>query len=122
MALLAEADRPDKAVPVIMADDHQNGPAEVNAEGVQAALDWIRAKGWEVVFPGADFARFAGAQSLGMMKNKVTAMSTGPFAAALSKLARKSRGCLADAAQGVQFGAEDRREAGEEPVERRKGS
>ncbi|MFN7055327.1 VWA domain-containing protein [Hyphomonas sp.] len=122
IAALAEGDKPDKAILVIMTDGHENASAEVTREGARAALDRIRAKGWETVFLGADFAKFGDAQSVGMRNDKVMAMSAGSFETSMSRLASKSRRYFAVPDHGVEFDADDRREAGEDDVKRRKGS
>lgn len=122
IAALAEGDKPDKAILVIMTDGHENASAEVTREVARAALDRIRARGWETVFLGADFAQFGDAQGVGMMNDKVMAMRTGSFSTSMSKLASKSRRYFIDPAEGVKFDADDRREAGEDDVKRRKGS
>ena len=119
---LAEGDQPEKAIIVVMTDGQENASAEVTKEGAKAALDRVRAKGWEVVFLGAEFAKFADADAVGVNRGKSMAMSAGTFDHSMRKLAAKSRNYFADEAQAVNFDEEDRREAGEEDVKRRKGS
>jgi hypothetical protein len=63
---LAEADNPDKAVIVIMTDGHENASREVTRDGVKVALDRVRARGWEVVFLGANFDNISDASSVGV--------------------------------------------------------
>jgi len=118
---LAEADRPARAVIVIMTDGEENASREVTREGARAALDRARSKGWEVVFLGAEFARFADADAVGVSGGKSMAMSAGKFDASMRSLASKSRKYFEEAAS-MDFNEEDRREAGESDVKRRKGS
>lgn len=107
---LAEGDNPDKAVIVVMTDGQENASREVTHEGVKAALDRVKAKGWEVVFLGANFDNIADASSVGVGGGKQMAMSVGTMNESMSRLARKSR-AYAQSAPGaapIEFDAEDR--------------
>jgi len=107
---LAEGDSPDKAVIVVMTDGQENASREVTREGVKAALDRVKAKGWEVVFLGANFDNIADASSVGVGGGKQMAMSVGTMNESMSRLARKSR-AYAQSAPGaapIEFDAEDR--------------
>lgn len=119
---LAETDAPARAILVIMTDGHENASREVTREAAKAALDRVRAKGWEVVFLGADFASFGDAAAVGVLRSKSMAMSPGSFDHSMRKLASKSRSFFDAEAMSVDFDEADRREAGEEDVRRRKGS
>jgi hypothetical protein len=88
---LAEADNPDKAVIVIMTDGAENASHEVTREGVKAALDRVKAKGWETVFLGANFDNISDASSVGVAHGQQMAMSSGTMERSLASLARKSR-------------------------------
>lgn len=118
---LAEGDAPQRAVIVIMTDGEENSSREVTKDGAKAALDRARAKGWEVVFLGAEFGKFADAESVGVIRSKAMAVSAGSMEASMRKLASKSRNYF-EAAEAMDFNAEDRKESGEEDVKRRKGS
>jgi len=118
---LAEGDAPERAVIVIMTDGEENSSREVTKDGAKAALDRARAKGWEVVFLGAEFGKFTDAESVGVGGSKSMAMSAGNFDASMRKLASKSRKYF-EAAESMDFNAEDRKESGEDDVKRRKGS
>ena len=107
---LAEGDNPDKAVIVVMTDGQENASREVTREGVKAALDRVKAKGWEVVFLGANFDNIGDAQSVGVGGDKQMAMSAGTMNESMSRLAKKSR-FYAQSAPGaapIEFDAEDR--------------
>ncbi|WP_291198447.1 vWA domain-containing protein [Hyphomonas sp.] len=117
---LAEGDAPQRAVIVIMTDGEENSSREVTKDGAKAALDRARAKGWEVVFLGAEFGKFADAESVGVIRSKAMAVSAGSMEASMRKLASKSRNYF-EAAEAMDFNAEDRKESGEEDVKRRKG-
>jgi hypothetical protein len=88
---LAESDNPDKAVIVVMTDGQENASREVTRDGVKAALDRVKAKGWEVVFLGANFDNIADASSVGVGGDKQMAMSAGRMNESMSRLAKKSR-------------------------------
>lgn len=118
---LAEGDAPERAVIVIMTDGEENSSREVTKDGAKAALDRARGRGWEVVFLGAEFGKFADAEAVGVGGSKSMAMKSGKFDASMRSLAYKSRNYFR-AAEAVDFNAEDRKEAGEEDVKRRKGS
>lgn len=119
---LAEADNPGRAVIVVMTDGAENASAEVTKEGAKAALDRARARGWEVVFLGADFAKFSDADAVGVSGSKSMAMAPGMFEGSMRKLAAKNRAYFAEQASSVDFDEEDRAESGEADVRKRKGS
>ncbi len=107
---LAEGDNPDKAVVVVMTDGQENASREVTRDGVKAALDRVKAKGWEVVFLGANFDNIADASSVGVQGGQQMAMSAGTMNESMSRLARKSR-VYAQSAPGaapIAFDEEDR--------------
>lgn len=118
---LAEGDRPDRAVVVIMTDGEENSSREVTKDGAKAALDRAREKGWEVVFLGAEFGKFADAEAVGIIRSKAMAMGAGSMDVSMRKLASKSRKYF-EAAESMDFNADDRKESGEDDVKRRKGS
>lgn len=117
---LAEGDAPQRAVIVIMTDGQENSSREVTKEGAKAALDRARAKGWEVVFLGAEFGKFSDAEAVGVNQAKSMAMSAGNMDISMRKLASKSRKYF-EAAESMEFNADDRKESGEEDVKNRKG-
>lgn len=118
---LAEGDAPERAVIVIMTDGAENASTEVKKDGAKAALDRARAKGWEVVFLGAEFAKFSDADAVGVSGAKRMALSAGSFEGSMRSLASKSRRYF-EKAETVDFDEEDRRQSGEAEVKRRKGS
>ena len=107
---LAEGDNPDKAVIVVMTDGQENASQEVTRDGVKAALDRVKAKGWETVFLGANFDNISDASSVGVQGGQQMAMSVGTMNESMSRLARKSR-VYAQSAPGaapIVFDDEDR--------------
>jgi len=110
MVSLAEADRPEKAIIVIMTDGEENSSKEMTKATAKAALDRVRAKGWEVVFLGANFDNISDADSVGVQGGQQMAMSVGTMNASMARLAKKSR-AYAQAAPGaapIVFDEEDR--------------
>jgi hypothetical protein len=112
---LAEGDNPDKAVIVVMTDGQENASREATREGVKAALDRVKAKGWEVVFLGANFDNIGDANSVGVGGDKQMAMAAGSMGVSLQRLAKKARFYAAESAP-IDFDAEDRAAAKETNV------
>ncbi|MEM1105437.1 MAG: vWA domain-containing protein [Pseudomonadota bacterium] len=113
---LAEADNPDRAVIVIMTDGHENASQEYSREAAGAALDRAEARGWEVVFLGADFGQFGDAQGMGVAQGKTMGIRAGSMQESLDRLATKARDYGTGAEAEVTFDAEDRAIAREEEV------
>lgn len=118
---MAEADKPEKAVIVIMTDGLENSSRELNHKGAKAALDRAKAKGWEVVFLGAEFASFGDAEAVGVTASKSMAVGQGRMQDSMSALAKKSRSYGKGEEAEIVFDDADRAAAGEEDVKRRKG-
>ena len=112
----------DAIARIVATDGEENASREVTKEGVKAALDRVQAKGWEVVFLGAEFASFSDAEAIGVVAGKRMAMSKDNLATSMRTLASKSRSYFAAEAASVDFNEDDRRQAGEDDVRRRKGS
>ncbi|MBC7977549.1 MAG: VWA domain-containing protein [Myxococcales bacterium] len=112
---LADADNPQKAVIVVMTDGQENASREVTREGVKAALDRVKAKGWEVVFLGANFDNISDASSVGVGGSKQMAMSPGTMNESMERLARKSRAYAAQSAP-IDFDEADRNVAQEAKI------
>ena len=119
MVNLAETDKPEKAVIVIMTDGLENSSRELTKDGAKAALDRARAKGWEVVFLGAEFASFDDAETVGVTASKTMAVGKDQLQQSMSTLARKSRAYGKGEADEVEFNDEDRAAADEEGVKER---
>jgi len=118
---IADHDDPKRAVIVIMTDGEENASREVTSAGVKAALDRAHAKGWEVVFLGAQFANFSDARHIGVGASQTMAVDKSGLTATMQRLAKKSAnyGSATAAPAPVTFDAEDRAAAKEDKV--RKG-
>jgi hypothetical protein len=112
---LAETDNPDKAIIVVMTDGQENASREATREGVKAALDRVKAKGWETVFLGANFDNIGDASSVGVGAGNQMAMAEGTMDMSMKRLAQKSRMYAAQTVP-VRFDEEDRAVAKEANV------
>ena len=117
---LAEADAPEKAVLVIMTDGAENASREMTGAGAKAALDRARARGWEVVFLGAEFANFSDAESVGVSDSRQMAVGAGQLSSTMQRLGKKSRSYAQEDDARVEFDERDREVAGEEEVKQRR--
>ncbi len=122
MVSLAEKDKPEKAVIVIMTDGEENSSKEMTKASAKAALDRVRAKGWEVVFLGTEFANFDDATGVGQTASRNMAVSKDQLSDSMNRLAQKSRDYATGAAPSVEWNAEDRAAAKEEEVKQRNNS
>lgn len=118
---LAWSAAPERGLIVIMTDGEETASREVTKQGARAALDRARARGWEVVFLGAEFGRFADAEAVGVTGPEAMAGSAGSMQRSMRRLASRSRSYFAKG-KPVHFDAEDREEAGEQDVKRCNGS
>lgn len=116
---MAEADNPERAVIVIMTDGHENASQEFTRETARAALERAKAKGWEVVFLGADFGQFNDAEGVGVVQSKVMGMSAGTMQESMNRLATKARDYGTGQEAEVTFSDEDRAIAREDDVKDR---
>lgn len=114
---LAEADAPDRAVIVIITDGEENASREMKREDAKAALDRCEAKGWQIVFLGAEFAKFGDAEAVGVVASKRMAYSRGRAGASMQGLAQKTR-LYRDIGADVNFDEADRKQAGEDDVDK----
>jgi len=116
---LAETDKPEKAIIVIMTDGEENSSRELTKTAAKAALDRVRAKGWEVVFLGAEFSNFDDAEGVGQTSSRNMAVSKDQLSDSMNRLAQKSRNYAAGAAPSVEWNDEDRAAAKEDEVKQR---
>jgi hypothetical protein len=116
---VAEKDRPEKAVIVIMTDGEENSSEEMTKATAKAALDRVRKKGWEVVFLGTEFSNFDDAEGVGQTSSRNMAVSKEQLSDSMNRLAQKSKDYASGAAPTVEWTAEDRAAAKEEEVKQR---
>jgi hypothetical protein len=121
MMTIAESDKPEKAVVVVMTDGEENSSTELTKENVKDRLDRAREKGWEIVFLGAEFANFADASAVGVSAAKSMGVSKDNLEGTMRSLSTKSK-AYGGAQQGdapIEFNDADREAAGEEGVKRK---
>ncbi len=116
---LAEKDRPEKAVIVIMTDGEENSSKEMTKATARAALERVRKKGWEVVVLGAEFSNFDDAEGVGQTSSRNMAVGKDQLSDSMRRLSQKSKDYAAGAAPTVEWNAEDRAAAKEEEVKER---
>jgi hypothetical protein len=114
---LAETDNPDKAVIVVMTDGQENASREVTRDGAKAALDRVKAKGWDVVFLGANFDNISDAASVGVGGAQQMAMAPGTMNESMLRMAKKSRAYFARGEKHV-FEEADREVAQESKIKK----
>lgn len=116
----AEKDNPDKAVIVIMTDGEENASTEMKKADAKAALDRAEKRGWEVVFLGADFAKFSDADAVGVARSKQMAVSPDKMGETMQLLGKKSRSYgQSPSAKPIEFDANDRAVADEDKVKQK---
>jgi len=120
--IVAETDKPEKAIIVIMTDGQENASREFDKKSANAALDRARERGWEVVFLGAEYANFSDAEAVGVSGSKSMAIGSGNIQSSMDRLGKKSRGYAAGEEAEIEFDEEDRAVAGEDDVKQRKGN
>ena len=59
-------DMPERATIIVVTDGIENGSRELNKDGAKSVLDMFRAKGYDVVFMGADFDAYGQSGSMGI--------------------------------------------------------
>lgn len=107
---LAEKAAEDKTVIIVMTDGHENQSREVTREEAKLAFDRCKAKGWQIVFLGADFDAFGQAASVGINAAQTISATCDSFIPATRSLAMKTM-LYASGHQAMAFSAQDRDEA-----------
>lgn len=107
-----KTDDPAKATLVIVTDGQENSSKEITKEQAKALLDELRAKGYDVVFIGADFNNFSQASGLGNAAGSTIAMNAGSYDNAMRSMSARTMSYSAGAdAKGLNFSDEDRKRA-----------
>ena len=86
---LAKAGDYDKLALIIMTDGHENASTELTVPQAKALLDECRAKGWQVIFLGADYDNAAQATSYGTRSVNIIQSSTANLSATMMNTAAK---------------------------------
>lgn len=102
---------PSRATIVIVTDGLEQSSRTTTADQAKALLDWCRAKGWQVVFLGADFNNSKQARLLGADENNSIGVQKKLLADAGTMLARK-RAHFARTGEDINFSASEKQQFG----------
>ena len=80
---------PPRASAVIITDGEEAGSRFTTVDQAKAILDWMRAKGWQVTFIGANFNNSKQAGLLGGQKGTMIGVSTARLTDAAAALGKK---------------------------------
>lgn len=108
---LAEADAPKHAVIAVMTDGEENSSTEVSKAQAKAILDRCRAKGWTVLFLGADFEAFGQSASVGVSHGSTITMLKGSYGQTMSAFAANNMNTMSGARATMDWSDEDRNTA-----------
>ncbi len=86
---LANAGGYDKVAIIIMTDGEENASKELSVAQAKALLDDCRAKGWQVIFLGANFDNAQQATSYGTSTRNTVSASAGNFVGTMTMTASK---------------------------------
>ena len=112
---LAEHGKYDKLALIIMTDGAENDsrelPGHQGAMAVKKMLDSCRAKGWQVIFLGANFDNAAQAASYGTMAGQTVNSSTKNLRATMGKMSDKRADYAVGASATMDWSSEEKTEA-----------
>jgi len=111
IAALAEAEGNARTSIVVMTDGAENDSREVSLDAARAIVARAKARGWQVVFLGADFDAFGEAGRVGVARGQTINMKAGDYDMVTRAVARQMRR-YRDTSEGVAFDDEDRGEPG----------
>ena len=107
---LAEKGNYDKVAIIIMTDGAENASREYSTAAIKKRLDTVRAKGWQVIFLGADFENQAQASSLGNLAGQTIMASAANMAGTMRHTA-SLRAAYGVSGQAMSYSDEDKRKA-----------
>ena len=102
---------PSSATIVIVTDGQEMGSLDTDEHQARAILDWCRAKGWNVVFLGADFNNSRQAQALGADERNSIGVQKRLLADAGTMLGRK-RAASARSGDTIDFTDDEKQQFG----------
>lgn len=111
MTELAFADNKKRAVLVVMTDGGENDSKTVSHAQSTALVDKCKARGWEVVFMGANFNAAPQAANLNVQLSKTINIAPGFFAAGMNTMSGYTTAYAASGA-AMNFTDNDRKVAG----------
>lgn len=80
---------PKNATIVIVTDGDENASKHTNSTQARAILDWCRAKGWQIIFLGADFENSSQAKLLGASDRNSIGVRSMKLLEAVEELGKK---------------------------------
>lgn len=86
LVTMAKQANAEKTAIIIMTDGHENISREHTVHAVRSELDMLRAKGWQVIFLGANFDNQAQATSYGNQSAQTTMVARGKFGLAANAM------------------------------------
>lgn len=104
---LANAGNYDKLALIIMTDGHENASKELTVAQAKALLDECRAKGWQVIFLGANFDNAAQASAYGNAAHQTVQSSPNNLGATMTSMGA-SRTAYAATGASMGFTAEEK--------------
>ncbi len=110
---LAKAGNYDKVAIIIMTDGYENASKELTVSQVKALLEDCRAKGWQVIFLGANFDNAQQATSYGNAAGQTISASGANLASTMRSTASK-RAAYGATGQSVSFSDEEKKKAAEQ--------
>lgn len=105
------AEKPERAVIVIVTDGAENSSQKFNNTSAKALLDAGRAFGWQVVFLGVEWNAMVQAEALGIRRDSVLNNSRAGLARGMAATAAATASYAATG-QSMVYSAEDRKAAG----------
>lgn len=112
---LAEGRNGEKTVLVVMTDGHENASREVTRAGAKAAVERFQARGWQVVFLGANFDAFDQAAQVGVSASATMSATPDSLPVAMSSVSRLTASYRATGAR-MSYTDDDRKRAKEDKV------
>lgn len=107
---MAKAGNYDKVAIIVMTDGHENSSREYTVQQVKQLLDTCRAKGWQVIFLGANFDNAQQAASYGTAAGQTISASAANLAGTMSNMAT-ARSSYASTGQAMEFTDDEKKKA-----------
>lgn len=101
----------DKVAIIIMTDGHENASREISHRAARNMLDECRAKGWQVIFLGANFDNAVQAESYGTMSGQHVNSTAGNLRSTTTALADKRALYASGASATMDFSDEEKLQA-----------
>jgi len=104
----------EKVAIIIMTDGHENASRELTVAQAKKLLDDCRAKGWQVIFLGANFDNAAQAASYGTQATQTIASSAKNLRATMDATASLRASYATGRTRGMEYSAEQKHKAAQQ--------